>query len=738
LLSTEEGSRDYSTNYRLLMINNKPSFSKILFPGVVLFVLLVECQPKINSDKARSPVVKDNTSYTTGSFFPKTDLMKIGVYYYPEQWAKEEWARDFNNIARYGFEFTHLAEFSWTFLEPKEGVFEFRWLDEAIDLASKAGLKVILCTPTLCPPAWMGNKYPEIYLVGSDGRRREHGIRANASLSNPVYQQYTDKIVTAMADHYAGDTRIWGWQVDNEPLATPDFSPSSKQAFQKWLQQRYGTIDKMNTAWGGSFWSTKYDSFDQVIIPNEAMNEEDKLSPHSVLDFRRFTADVTAGFLNHQADILREHVLPSQWITANYINVSTQADPRRSDHLDFPTFTMYPVSGKNELGGNNFRTGIPYKIYEACDYYRPIKGITGLMELQPGQVNWGSVNPQLLPGTVHMWIMQSFGGGCSFLCTYRYRHPLWSSEMYHEGIVGTDGVTLTQGGREFVQSISEMKILRNEFDSLTKMPEFIAKRRTAILWNHEVMWDLDIQPQTTLWNTWNNRNVYTSAVKSAAAPMDFISEKDDFSKYPFLIAPAYQLIDSVLVMKWRQYVEEGGNLILTSRTGQKDKNGHFFESKLAGPIRSLIGADIEFFDMLPSDMTGTVRYKSSQYIKWNIWAEILSPYEGTEVLASYTDQYYSGAAAVTTRSLGKGTITYIGVSTDSGILERQIVRDTYTKAGVKIEDLPKGVYMEWRDGFFVAVNYTDKDFRLDLSPNSKILFGINPLIPAGALIWKMK
>ena len=493
----------------------------------------------------------------------------------------------------------------------------------------------------------------------------------------------------------------------------------------------------MNSAWGGSFWSIRYDSFDQVFIPNEAMNEEDKLSPHALLDVRRFTADVTAAFLNHQADILRKHILPEQWITSNYTNAIMQADPRRSDHLDFPAFTMYPANGKNILGGNNFRTGNPYRIYEACDYYRPVNGITGVMELQPGQINWGSVNPQLLPGSVDMWIMQAFGGGCSFLCTYRYRHPLWSSEMYHEGIVGTDGISLSQGGKEFVQAIKEMKILRAAYDSTVMMPEQLAKRKTGLLWSHEVMWDLDIQKQTTQWNTWNFRNNYTSAVKSAAAPMDFISENDDLSNYHFLIAPAYQLIDSVLIQKWQHYSENGGHLILTCRTGQKDKYGHFFEAGWAGPIRSLIGADIEFFDMLPPDIYGTVRSNNKDY-KWNTWGEILTLHKGTEVLASYSDQFYAGKAAAVTRNLGKGTVTFIGVASKDGLLESQLVRDVYERAGVKIEDLPKGVFMEWRDGFYVAVNYTDKEFKLPVPANADILTGRNPVQTARAIVWKLK
>lgn len=712
--------------------------------SILLFVLTVILLPHSIYNETFAQSVNTNVSssrnrlsQTSPLFFQKSDLMKIGAFYYPEQWPHEQWERDFNNMAKYGFDFTHMAEFAWTYMEPEDGKFDFKWLDDAIGLAAKAGLKVILCTPSLCPPAWMGEKYPEIYLVGSDGRRREHGVRANASLSNDRYKFFVDRIVTAMAEHYGKDTRIMGWQLDNEPLATSDYSPSARLAFQEWLKKRYGTIDKLNAVWMGSFWSTRYSNFEQVLIPNEAMNGEDKLSPHALLDFQRFTAAVTGNFLNRQTDILRKYILPTQWITTNYVNVSTSSDPRLSDHLDFPSFTLYPVNGRNELGGINFRTGNPYRLYEACDYYRSIHGITGVMELQPGQVNWASINPMLYPGTVHMWILQAFGGGCSFVCTYRYRHPLASSEMYHDGIVGTDGVTLSQGGNEFVQAIQELKKLRLFYDSKAKMPEQIAKRKTAYLWSHEVMWDLDLQQQTTLWSSWRYRNMYTSAIKSTGAPVDFITETDDFSAYPFLIAPAYQLIDEVLVKKWYQYVENGGHLILSCRTGQKDKNGHFFEGNWAAPISSLIGANVEFFDMLLPDDKGSVKTKSNTYT-WNCWGDVLKPTAGTEVLATYADQFYTGKAAAITRKLGKGTVTYIGVYSKDGQLEREIVRDVYQRAGVEIENLPKGVYMEWRDGFTVAVNYTDQDFKLMIPDNANILIGSNPLKPAQSIIWSFQ
>ncbi len=667
-------------------------------------------------------------------FFPPGDLLKVGVFYYPEHWPRHQWARDFRTMAKLGFEFTHFAEFAWTFLEPEEGRFEFDWLEEAVDLAAKAGLKVVLCTPTPCPPAWMGEKYPEIYLVGADGRRRTHGVRANASLSNAKYLALVDRVVTALARRFGQDPRILGWQVDNEPQGTQDFSPSAREAFQGWLRKRYGTVEALNEAWGGAFWSLNYDRFEQVVIPTTSSEDEDKTSPHALLDFQRFTADTQAAFLDRQARILKAHIRPDQWVTSNYTNVTTGADPRRTQNLDFPCFTFYPVAGSNLLGGQTFRNGNPYRMAEACDYYRPIAGVTGVMELQPGQVNWAPINPQPAPGAVAMWIWHAFGGGSSFVSTYRFRHPRFGSELYHEGIVGTDGVTLTRGGQEFVQVMESLRKLRPLARPGAPLPAALAARRTGFLWSHEVMWDLDGHRQTTQWNTWRHRNMATAAVKSTGAPMDFLSPTDDFARHPFLIAPAHQLVDAALVAKWKRYAEQGGHLILTCRTGQKDLRGQLPEAPWAKSIAELIGARVEGFDTLPEGVTGTVRCGNQSY-PWSIWGDWLRPDPGTEVLATYGDQFYAGTAAATRRTLGKGSVTYLGVASTEGRLERHLVREVYQRAGVSVEDLPRGVYLEWRDGFRVAVNYADKPFSVPLGPGAKVHVGTTPLQPAQALVW---
>ncbi len=670
-------------------------------------------------------------------FFPKADLMRIGVYYYPEHWPESQWDRDFAKMAELGFEFTHFAEFAWGFLEPSDGRFEFAWLDRALDLAAKHGLKVILCTPTPCPPAWMGEKFPEIYLVGGDGRRREHGTRANGSLTSDVFVRYTKRIVAELGRRYGKDPRVWGWQLDNEPSAPYDYSPAARAKFQAWLKAKYGTVEALNKAWGGNFWSTKYDTFEQVLVPNEGLFGEDALSPHALLDFRRFTADTQAAFLDLQRDILRGLVRPEQWVTTNYINVIESADPRRTDRLDFVSFTMYPVRGEENLGPLGFRLGSPYRLAFATDYYRSIKGVTGVMELQPGQVNWAPVNPQPQPGAVRMWLWHSFAGGCSFACTYRFRQPRFGSELYHAGIVGPDGVTPSRGGLEYAQVAAEMKKLRGLYDPKAALPARLAARRTAILWSHDVMWDLEGHKQTALWDTWDHRFKHMAAAKALGAPVDYVGEDDDFGRYPFLIAPAYQLVDAALVEKWRRYAEGGGHLVLTCRTGQKDKSGQLFETAWAGTIAPLIGAEVGMFDNLLAGGRGLVRMGGTGYA-WNRWGDVLIPHQGTETLAVYADQFYAGNPAVVTRRLGRGTVTYVGVDTLEGKLERDVLRTVYERAGAEAESYPPGVYVEWRDGFFVAVNYSSKAFIVPVRTGSTLIFGANPLAPAGVLVWREK
>jgi beta-galactosidase len=365
-------------------------------------------------------------------WFPPEQMMTIGVYYYPEAWPESQWERDISNIKKFGFEYIHLAEFAWAFMEPEEGRYEFGWLDKAVELARKNGLKVVLCTPTATPPAWLSRKHPEILMIRADGTRMDHGSREQADWSSPVYRQYVEKIVGKMAEHYGTNPTVWGWQLDNELShygAGMSYGPPSQEKFLHWLREKYGTIDRLNIDWGNAFWSQKYNSFDQIRMPNQH-DLVAGVNPHSMLDLHRWFASEAVDYLRFQTSVLRRSV-KNQWITTNFMMNYDLVNPALSEKdFDIMSFTMYPVSGGLFRGQLGFRMGDPAQISFTHDFLRNLgSGIEGPMELQPGQVNWASVNPQPQPGVVHAWIMRAFALGGRFVCVYRYRQPLAGDEL---------------------------------------------------------------------------------------------------------------------------------------------------------------------------------------------------------------------------------------------------------------------------------------------------------------------
>jgi beta-galactosidase len=668
-------------------------------------------------------------------FFPKENLMSFGIYYYPEHWNKSEWERDIKNIAEIGFEFIHLAEFAWIDLEPKKGVYKFEWLDEVIEIAAKNNLKVILGTPTAITPVWMGIEYPEIYLMNSNYIRAEHGTRAQFSLSNPVFRDFSVKIIKELGKRYGQNPTVIGWQLDNEPEAKDDFSPSSQEAFKHWLKQKYTTIDALNIAWGTAFWSQRYSDFNQIKIPNANLVGWWGANPHALLDFRRYSADMQADFLDLQAKTLRPLISKNQYITTNYTATTFAADPRRTTGLDFNSFTSYPNEGNANIGEKGFRLGDPNELSFAIDFFRSDKGVTGVMELQPGYVNWGQINPLVASGALRMWLYHCFGGDVAFACSYRYRQINYSTEQYHSGIVKLDGVTLSQGGKDYKQVIDEMKLLRKAYDSTLKIPEVLQKRKTAILWNYDNLWSMSRQGQTSQWNTLSFFQKYLEITNALGVPTDILYENDALENYNVVIIPAFELVNDALIEKWTNYVKQGGNLVLTIRTGVKDKNGHIFTSGWGEKIYPLIDATIDDFDQLLHYMNGEISAFDSTYF-WNNWADLVNANNPENVLATYSDQFYAGKSAVVTNKLGNGTVTYIGVDTDNAKLEKEVLKKVYNQLNISTENYPDGVYVHWRDGFWVAVNYSSTDYELEILPNTKILIGNKMLKSGGVTVWK--
>lgn len=666
-------------------------------------------------------------------YFPEKQLTITGVYYYPEHWDSSQWERDLKNIAGMGFEFTHYAEFAWAQLEPEEGKYDFAWLDKAVSLAAKYNIKVIMCTSTATPPVWLVRKHPEVLSLEENGVRMDHGARQHASFSSNYFREYSLRMIAELARHYGNDPRIIGWQIDNEPRTFFDYNEDAQKRFREWLKNRYGNIEALNKAWGTSFWSQIYSDFSQINIPR---HRQWGMNLNQRLDHYRFAAWETASFLDDQAREIKKYASRDQWVTTNYIPNYDGGYIGRSKELDYITYTRYMVYGDSKgIGRKGYRLGDPLRIPMANDFFRPLSPYYGVMELQPGQVNWGSINSQPAPGAVRMWLWHQFAGGSKLACTYRYRAPLSGYEQYHYGIVGTDGVTPTPGGLEYQKFIEEIRILRENYNPLAEVPADYLARRTAILFNYENVWGMEMNKQTNQWNTMDHFMKYYKPLKSFGAPVDFIVDSMEFSEYPVLIAPAYQQIDQALIDKLSSYVNGGGNLILTCRSGYKNREMHLWEAKFAAPIYDLIGAEIEFYDLPMPHAQDSVLMDRKRFA-WKTWGDILKPRQGTTVLGTYQGDYYAGKAAVVTRKLGKGTVTYVGIDSNDGLLENALLKKLYAQWKIPVQQYPYGVTVEYRDGFGIAVNYADKPFMLSIPATSKILVGTRQIPTAGVTVWK--
>jgi beta-galactosidase len=153
------------------------------------------------------------------------------------------------------------------------------------------------------------------------------------------------------------------------------------------------------------------------------------------------------------------------------------------------------------------------------------------------------------------------------------------------------------------------------------------------------------------------------------------------------------------------------------------------------PVLDLIGAKIRFYDTLPAPNVAHVKAGDRTH-EWFTWGDVLDPQPGTQTLATYADQYYAGGVAATTRPLGKGSVTYVGVDSVTGDLEAQLVGDVLRKAGARPEQFADGFSVDFRDGLWIATNFTEKSQPAPIPAGRQPVIGSRDVPIAGVTVWQ--
>lgn len=680
--------------------------------------------------------------------------MKIGTYYYPEQWPREEWERDFDGIVAMGLQIVHMGEFAWYSMESREGEINLDWLSECVELAAKRKLGVILCTPTAAPPIWLVEKYPDVLPLDENGRRMRFGGRRHYSPTSPAMKEAAARIVSALAQRFGKHPSIFGWQVDNEYSSDfIDQNDHAVAAFRGWLKNRYSEIGALNKAWACQFWNTYYTDFAQIRLPPS--REVKYGNPHQVMDAARFWSGAFAEFNRGQVEILKKHVdlapvavaraspdappqTRSTFITTNFVAFQLDVNPSdMTGDFNLMSWDSYPCPGC-ETGpvDQNYRVGDPSQIGFMHGYMAGFHKRFGLMEIQPGQVNWGDTPVHLYPGAVRLWLWTALAHGAEFTTTYRYRQPRFGIEMFHHGLVGLDGTTPSLGGREFQQTIDEIERLELSANA-APAPTAPAEPQPSVglVFDFEQLWWFHILPQSKRWDYARLVRQWYGAFSRLGLNVKVLRPGQEWpADLAVIVAPGLQMIDNGVVDQMTKYAATGGHLVLTCRTALMNRSGQFFDGPLAKPILPLIGGSIEAYDGLPQGTLAQVEMDGKKY-PWGIWGDLLYGEPETKTIAKYADQFYAGAAAVIQNRYQGGLVTYCGVFGEEAFTEALAERIA-TQSKLPITLLPPRVQLLRRGAYRILLNYTTSIVEAPAPPKTRFVVGTRKVEAAGVAVWR--
>lgn len=597
----------------------------------------------------------------------KFDNILYGVSYYHEYMPYERLEKDVRMMQEAGVTVVRLAESSWSGFEPQEGKFEFEWMDRIIDRLHKAGIRVIVGTPTYSIPPWLWHKYPEILIEYAGGKKADYGIRQNVDLNNATYLFYSERIIRKIAERYAKHPAVIGFQVDNETLTRGANNRDVQIGFVDYLKGKFGSTDTLNRIWGLNYWGMALNGWEEFPARDGVTNTGYKL------EWERYKMRMIADFLTWQTKIVDEYKRPNQFVTHCFMTTPEIDKPLTSRAMDILGLNKYPPVQDKCSGAEYAMAG---------DYIRSVKNSNYLITETTGQTTGWDSKEQAPPydGQFRLNVYSNIGSGANMIAYWHWHSLHYGQETYWKGVLSHD-LEPNRVYYEMQKTALELKKFGKHLVNLKVKPQ------VAILFSYDSNHALNIMPYNDASNAYRSQtDQLHRALYNNSVAVDFVfADQCDFKDYKLILVPPLYVASDSLLNALSDYVKNGGQVVMMFKSGFCDQNSMVRPVVAPGPLRKACGFRYQEFGNIKNLKLKTNPFGvSEEQNTVSEWAELLIP-ETAKPLAYYDHAFYGNYPAITENKFGKGTLVYEGCK-PSDALQEKILLAALERAGIKGSD----------------------------------------------------
>ncbi len=588
------------------------------------------------------------------------DFILYGGDYNPDQWDEATIEKDMELFKKAGVNTVTLPVFSWTKLEPSEGVYDFHWLDKILDKIASNNIKIILATPTSAQPAWLSLKYPEILPVDRSGRKRTHGMRVFFCVNSEKYRERAKALAIVMAERYKNHKALIGWHVANE-YGTFCYCDNCQKKFRLWLQNRYNTIESINDKWNTAFWGRTLTCFDEIMLPTE-LNDDYRFNPSIQLDYMRFVTDSTIDCYNNEALVLKNATphLPVFTNISGFIKNINQF--KMVPHMDYAGWDNYP-SPTDERSFPALKHDIMRAAKDGQSFF--------ITEQSPNQQNWQPYNKLKRPNEVRKIAYQGLAHGGDSSLFFQLRQSIAGQEKFHGAFISHNGYSNTRIFDEVSKLGAELTNLDNTFQCAR------TQSSVGILFDWDNWWSLELTSGPTKdMDYLKEVHHYYKAFYYNNISVDILKYTSDLSSYKVIVAPLLYMLHSGVDERLKEWVKNGGTLISTYMSGYVDENDRCVFGAYPGTLKDVFGIWVEETDALYPNETNTVKinfelFSKNQYSS-NFLCDLIHC-NTAEVIGEYTKDFYSGRPAITKNNFGEGSAYYLATKFEDMFLSELVI-----------------------------------------------------------------